>query len=55
MFYTLLQTHRHEKHTNRSYNEKDTSSDGFALYVEKKTIGFIYFNYKMYIRISQLF
>ena len=45
MFYTLLRTHRREKHANRSYDEKDTSTDRFALYMEKKTIGFMYFNY----------
>ena len=55
MFYTLLRTHRREKHANWSYGEKDTSTDKFALYVEKNTIGFIYFNYKTYIRISKLF
>ena len=59
MFYMLLRTHRREKHANRSFGEKNTSTDRFALYVEKKTIGFIYFNYKTYIRyfkeISKLF
>ena len=30
----LLRTHSHEKHSNRSYGEKDTSTDRFA--IEKK-------------------
>ena len=47
----LLRTHRHEKHANRSYNEKDTTTDRFNLYVEKKTIVFIYF-IKVYIEYS---
>ena len=47
MFYALLRTHRREKHANRSYGEKDTPTDRFFL--KKKTIGFIYFNYKTYI------
>ena len=55
MLYMLLQTHGREKHSNRSYGEKDTFTNRFALYMEKKTIGFIYFNYKTYIRISKLF
>ena len=49
-FYASLQTHRRERHANQSFGEKDTSTDTFALYAEKKTICFIYFNYiKAYI------
>ena len=48
--YALLWSHRREKHTNRSYDWKDTTTERFALYAEKKTIGFIYFDYiKAYI------
>ena len=39
------ETQRREKHANRSYGWKDTTTERFALYVENKTIGFIYFNY----------
>ena len=49
-FYASLRTHSHERHANRNFGEKDTSTDRSTLYAEKKTIGFIYFNYiKAYI------
>ena len=40
-----------KKHANRSFDEKDTSTDRFALYAKKKAIGLIYFNFiNSYIR-----
>ena len=45
MFYTLLRTHRHKKHANRSYGEKDTSTKRFAHRRKYKTISFMCFNY----------
>jgi hypothetical protein len=44
MFYTLLWTHRREKHASRSYDEKEMTTVRFTLYEKKKTTGFIDFN-----------
>ena len=45
LIYALLRTHRHENHSNRSYGEKETTTEKFILYEKNKTIAFIYFNY----------
>jgi hypothetical protein len=44
LIYVSLRTYRRDKHTNRSYGEKETTTVRFTLYEKKKTIGFIYFN-----------
>ena len=41
----MLWTHRHEKHTNQSYDWKDTSTERFAHRRKYKTISFMCFNY----------
>jgi hypothetical protein len=40
----LLRTHKHKKHPNRSYDERETTTERFVLNEKKKTISFICFN-----------